>query len=413
MFDSLMRDARDALRSVRRSPGFSALVILILAAGIGANVAMFSVTNAALLKALPFPDPDRLVMGRTTWNGRLGPSVAVPDFMDYRDRSNAFESLGTILGASFGFAITGTQEPEWAEGTLVSVNLFRTLGVSPQVGRDFTEDEGEPDAPLVAMISDGYWQRRFGGTGDVVGSILTIDGDPFTIVGVLPAGFHLLHDVDLWLPMRERGSRASHSWLLVGRLGRSVSIEEAQSRVDVISAQLADAFPETNENKALLLTDLRAAMGEQYRLGLMLLLGAIGLVLLIACANVASLLLARSSTRRVELSVRAALGASRGRLARQLLAESLVLAICAALLGFVIALWLQNLIVALLPLDRLGIHTVGVSLPMLLFTLGLSIGTALAFGGGPGAIEFPNQSGSAAAWRLPIVCRRQLVAAEE
>jgi predicted permease len=383
MIESLVRDARDAVRCVRRSPGFSALVILILTVGIGANVAMFSVTNAALLRALPFPDPDRLVAGRTTWSGRIGPSVAIPDYRDYRDRSDIFETLALIRGNANGHTILGGEGPEGATGIRVSANFFETMGVGPQLGRGFSADEGEPGAPAVAVLSFGYWQRKFGSRADVVGSSLTIDGVPTTILGVMPAGFHLFHDVDFWLPNRRRGARSSHSWLIVGRLEQGVSQEQAQSQMDVISLQLQEAYPETNENKALLITDLQDALSESYRVGLMLLMGTICLVLLIACGNIASLLLARGSARSTELSVRAALGASGTRLVRLLFSESLLLAAVACLLGIVLAVWLQGVILVFMPLDYLGIEKVGVSAPMLVFALLLSIGTALLSGGFP------------------------------
>jgi putative ABC transport system permease protein len=383
MIDSMSGDLRDAIRCVRRSPGFSALVVLILAIGIGANVAMFSVTNAALLKALPFPDSDRLVSGRATFNGRINPSVSIPDYRDYRDRSDVFESLALFRGGSDGHTILGGEVPERASGLRVSVNFFETLGVRPQLGRGFLEEEGEPDGPAVAVLGHGYWQRRFGGSTDVLGSSLPIDGVPNTIVGVMPAGFHLMLDVDFWRPNQREGARGSHSWLIVGRLKAEVSLEQAQSQVDVISIQLQEAYPETNETKALLVTDLQDSLSEGYRVGALLLLGAIGLVLLIACGNIASLLLARGSVRTKELSVRAALGASGRRLARLLFAESFLLAAVACVLGIALAVWLQGVILAFMPLDYLGVEHVGVSAPMLLFAIVLSLGSALLSGGVP------------------------------
>ncbi len=390
MIDSLRRDLQDAVRSMRRSPAFCALVILILAIGIGANVAMFSVTNAALLKALPFPEPDRLVSGRTTWSGRIGPSVSIPDYRDYRDRNDVFESLALMRGGTDGHTILGGDTPERATGQRVSVNFFETLGVRPQLGRGFSPDEGDEDSPLVIVLSDGYWQRRFGGSPDVIGSSFAIDGHPVTIVGVMPPGFRLLFDVDFWSPNRWRGARGSHSWIIVGRMKDEVSIEQAQSQMDVISLQLQEAYPETNENKALLITDLQDSLSESYQTGVVLLMGSIGLVLLIACGNIASLLLARGSARSTELSVRAALGASGSRLARLLFMESLFLALVACALGVMLAVWLQGVILGLMPLDNLGIERVGISAPMLAFALIVSLGTAILSGG------FPALSGSRA-----------------
>jgi putative ABC transport system permease protein len=381
---SFLQDLRYALRTLAKAPAYTAFVVVILGVGIGANVAMFGVTNAALLQTLPFPNADRLVMGRTTFSGRINPWVSVPDYQDYRDQSDALESLSAIFGAANGYTITGGAEPERVSGITVSVSFFSTLGIAPQAGRHFTAGEAEPRAADVAIISHGYWQQRFGGSPDAVGSTLLVDGTPHTIVGVLPAGFHLLVDVDLWRPLREiADSRNNHSWLTIGRLKPGVSIEHAQSQMDVISARLAEAYPATHETKAFLLNNLQEALAAGVRPSLLLLMGAIGLVLLIACGNVAGLLLARGSTRSTELSIRAALGASRGRLARQLFVESLVLAAGAGVLGTVLATWLSGLILAFVPLDALGIRNVPVSASMLPFALALSVGTALLFGALP------------------------------
>jgi putative ABC transport system permease protein len=383
---SILQDFRYAFRSVVKAPAHTAFVILTLALGIGANVAMFSVTNAALLRALPFPDAARLVMGRATWEGRIGPTVSLPDYRDYRDQSDVFESFAAIRDITTGHTITGGGEPEWVSGTVVSVNLFSTLGIDPQAGRHFTADEGEPGGPNVAIISHGYGQRHFGSAVEAPGASLVIDGMPYTVVGVMPAGFHFLYEADFWTPLQRAGHRNSHSWLSVGRLKPGVTLEQAQNQMDVISARLAESYPETNEIKALLLTELQDALAEDYHLGLLLLTGAIGLVLLIACVNIAGLLLARGSARSRELSVRAALGASRGRLARQLFTESVLVAVAAGTLGVGFASWLQDLVLAFVPLRSLGITAVEISTPMLLFALALSLGTALLFGGAPALI---------------------------
>jgi putative ABC transport system permease protein len=380
---SLLQDLRYALRTLAKVPAYTAFVVLILAVGIGANVAMFGVTNAALLRPLPFPDADRLVMGRATFGGRINPWVSVPDYRDYRDQTDALESLAAIFGFTTGHTVTGGAEPERVYGTIASVHLFRTLGIAPQIGRDFTADDADPSAPDAVMISHGYWQRRFGGSYEAVGATLIIDGVPHTVVGVMPAGFHFLFDVDLWRPLRTEDSRNNHSWLTVGRLRPGISLEHAQTEMDVISARLREAYPATHDTKAFLLTDLQDALAAEVRPSLLLLVGAIGLVLLIACGNVASLLLARGSTRSTELSIRAALGASRGRLARQLFTENLVMAVGAGALGTVLAAWLQRLILAFVPLDSLGIREVQISTPVLGFALTLSLGTALLFGAFP------------------------------
>lgn len=380
-------DIRYAGRSLHKAPGFSAVVILILAIGIGANVAMFSVIDSAMLNPVPFPGPERLVLGRATVNGNLSPLVSAQDYWDYRDMSASFESLDAFVGFTRSYTITGVAEPERIDGILVTANLFRTLGVSPVLGRQFTADEGLEGAPDVAMISYGYWQRRFGGAPDVIGSVMTVDGYPYTIVGVMPRGFRLVFDVEFWRPMRPGSDytqyRRWHNWLLLGRLKPSVSLEEAQAEVDVISAQLEAEYPDSNTGKALLLTGLREALVENYRSGLLVLMSAVGLVLLIACGNVAGLLLARGSARRGELSLRAALGASGSRLVRQLLTESLVLAVMAGLLGTLLAGWLQDLLVRPVSVDLSTGLSTDLSDSALGFALVVTLITGLLFGTAP------------------------------
>ena len=383
----LIQDVVYAKRVLVRSPLFTLASVATLAVGIGANVAMFSALDAVLIRALPYPSPERLVYGRATFGSRVNSTVSYPDYIDFRDRSDAFESLALIRSGLQWFPITRLAEPERVSGNWITVDFFAALGVNPQLGRQFTADEGEPGAPNVMLISHGYWQRRFGGSPDAVGRTISVEGYPTTIVGVMPADFRFRYDADIWLPIRngymDTGGRTSHSWQIVGRMRAGVSLQQAQSQVDVIAQQLAEAYPESHENKGLLLTRLDEALVEAYRPNLILLMAATGLVLLIACGNVANLLLARGSARRLELSARAALGASRARLTRQFMAESLLLAILAGGLGTVLALWLQRLIILFMPMDSLGIKEIGMSLPMLGFALVASFATAIVFGVGP------------------------------
>ncbi len=385
--DSFVQDFVYAKRVLIRSPLFTLAAVATLAVGIGANVAMFSVLDAVLIRALPYPTPERLVYGRATFGDRVNSVVSYPDYIDFRDRSDAFESLALIRSGLQSFPVTGLAEPERVSGNWITVDFFPALGVDPQLGRQFTTDEGEPGAPDVMLISHGYWRRRFGGSPDVVGRTISVEGYPTTIIGVMPADYRFRYDADIWLPIRDgymdTGGRSSHSWQIVGRLRAEVSLEQAQSQVDVIARQLAEAYPETHEDKGLLLTSLDDALVEGYRPNLILLMAATGLVLLIACGNVVNLLLARGSTRKLELSARAALGASRGRLTRQFMTESLLLAILAGSVGTVLALWLQRLIILFMPMDSLGIREIGMSAPMLGFALLASFATAIVFGVGP------------------------------
>ena len=382
--DSLLQDVRYAIRGIVRQPGFTVGVILLLAIGIGANVAMFSAFFQSLVRPLPYPESENLVLGRTTFFGYPNPDMSAYDYFDYREQNNVFESVGAIRTGSRFATITGGEEPERVNTVIVSWDLFPTLGVSTVSGRHFTPEEGVLGAPDVAIISGGYWQSRFAGSPDAVGSTLVINDASHTIVGVLPASFEFLHDVDVWLPMRrdspEANSRGWHNWLLVGRMMPGVTLDRAQADLDVISAQLAADFPESNRDKEVLLTQLQDAFAEDFQTTVVLLMGAVGLVLLIACGNVASLLLARGATRRVELSVRAALGASSARIVRQLLTESSVTALSGGVLGIALALCFQKLLGQVIPADVPGLDNIGFSWPMLVFAVVVSVATGLVFG---------------------------------
>jgi len=384
VFSDLGQDIRFALRALRRTPGFTAVALLTLALGIGATTAMFSVTNAAMGRALPYPEPDRLVMGRATFGGVVNPWVAFPDYEDYRDQAESLESLATHNGSASLVTVTGADEPQQARMTFATPNLFGTLGVPPVLGSTFSIDELPPEGPGEVVISHGFWQRWYGGDPDVLGKNLIVDGSPVTVMGVLPASFRFLYDTDLWVPPWPGNSnpitRRYHNWLLVGRLSPGSSLEIARAEIDVISAQLEEAFPDSNKDKALQIDELREAMVEGYRQSILILVGAIVFVLLIACSNVASLLMARGSTRTAELAVRAALGAGRTRLTRQLLVECLILALAAGGVGILLAVWLQDFILRFISMDMLGIGEMGLSYTMLGIALALSLGTVLLFG---------------------------------
>lgn len=383
-FSDLTLDARYAIRGLLRTPGFTVVALLTLALGIGSTTAMFSVANEALGRALPYQDPERLVMGRATFSGNVNPWVAFPDYMDYRDQAESLESLATISGGSSPVTITGGDEPVLARMTFITPNLFEVLGTPPVLGRTFTIDELPGEGAGQVVISHGFWQRWFGGDPDVVGRSLIVDGAPTTVMGVMPPGFRFRYDIDIWAPPWPGNSnpitRRYHNWLLVGRLAPDVSLEAAQAEVDVISAQLEEAYPDSNRRKALQLDGLQEATVEGFQQSLFILLGAIVMVLLIACSNVASLLMARGTTRGGELALRAALGAGRIRLTRQLLVECSILALLAGGIGILLAVWLQDLILGFVAMDTLGITDVGMSPTMLVIALCLSLGTVLLFG---------------------------------
>lgn len=387
LLEDTASDLRHALRGLVRTPTFSLVALLTLALGIGASTAVFSLVNAALGRSLPYPQAHRLVLGRATFDGHVNPWVSFPDYQDYRDGAASFESLATIAGGTNPVTITGRGEPAQAGATFVTGNLFETLGVSPVRGTTFTMEELPSDGAGQTVISHALWQEWFGGSPNVVGQTLVMDGRPMTVMGVMPRGFRFMYDTDLWLPPWPGNSnpinRRFHNWLVVGRLSPDVSLASARSEVDLISERLQDAYPDSNEGKALQVDDLQGALVEGYRTSLFLMVGAVVLVLLIACGNVANLLMARASTRRSEMAVRAALGAGRLRLTRQLLAECLLLAGAAGIGGILLALWLQDLILGFVSMDRLGIEGTGPEPTMLIIALVLSLGTVLLFGVAP------------------------------
>lgn len=348
--EGVWQDLRYAARTLLRAPGFTAVAVLTLALGIGATTAMFSAVDGVLLRPLPFTEPDRLVQlysanpADAITTGNLSP----PDFEDLQRSVPAFERLAAYWfdpGLS-GIDLMGGGEPMRLSTAFVSADFFRTLGVSAAAGRTLLPEENVPGADRAVVLSYGLWQRRFGGDRSAVGRTVALDGEPFTVVGVMPRPFaYPAEQVDVWLPLsriteadipRERGVRYLS---VVGRLAPGVELPNARRMTDAFMARLAQEYPESNEGwSAATILPLRQVLLGEVRPALLALLGAVALVLLIACANLANLLLARGVTRGREYAIRAALGAEQGRLVRQNLTESLLLALLGGALGFALAL---------------------------------------------------------------------------
>ncbi len=384
--DDLLRDLRYAGRNLRRSPGFATLAVLIMALGIGANTAVFSVVNAVILKPLAYRDPDRIVTLTNSSTTREAPTalskqVSIPDVQDWRGQSSSFAAMAYY--ASRETAVNLGSTAEYALVTTVSPDFFRVFAIEPFVGRDFTVDETKQGAAGAAMIGYTYWQSHFGGDPRALGQMVRAAG-PLPIVGVLPPGFGFPNNTDIWMSaVGPPGSRGGQNFLAVGRLKTGVPAEQAQSETTAIARRLEHQFPDTNKGRSVTVTRLRDEMVGNVRPTLYLLLGSVTVVLLIACANTATLLLGKAGARAREVAVRAALGASRKRIVRQLITESLVLALVAGSLGLVLAYWGSKTLVALAPADIPRLAEVGIDRWVLGFTLGISVITSLLFGSIP------------------------------
>ncbi|HEV7890012.1 MAG TPA: ABC transporter permease [Pyrinomonadaceae bacterium] len=384
---TLLQDLKFGTRTLLKRPGFTLVAVLTLALGIGANTAIFSVVNAVLLKPLPFKDSERLVLVYETTQAVPRDFVSVPDLQDYREGSRSFEEFATFVPQSVN--MTGSGEPERVVGGFATSTLFPLLGVNVERGRALTAEDDAEGGGLVAVVGNEFWQRRFGGDPGIVGRPLTFNGEPFTVVGVMPAGFEF-HGVtpDVLLPAHKwpnyKVARSSHNCWVFGRLKDGVSRETAEGELDAIAKRLEEAYPADNKGRGVEVIGLHEEQVEDIRPALLILLGAVGFILLIACANIANLLLARGASRRREVALRSALGASRVRLLRQLLTETLLLSLVGGVAGLIFAQWgvdaLLTLNSANIPLQG-GLH-VGAALDarVLLFSLGLSILTGFVFG---------------------------------
>jgi putative ABC transport system permease protein len=384
--NNLWQDLGYGARMLRKNPGFTLIAVLTLALGIGANTAIFSVVNALLLRPLPYAEAERLVLLSESRAGERQ-SASYPNYADWRARAQSFE--GMAIGWPQTFTLTGGERAARVPGYTVNWNFFPLLRVQPQLGRMFTEADDRYGAPRTVIVSHGFWQRQWGGELNVIGQTLRLTNETYTVIGVLPPGFEYFEPADLYTPLglvlgpdsafAGRGNSA-FDFYAVARLKPSVTVAQAHREMDAIGRQLAREYPKFNEGKSALAERLQDVMSESVRHPLWMLLGAVGFILLIACINVANLLLVRAAERQKELAVRLALGAGRWRIIRQLLSESLSIAALGGAGGLLLGSWMLQGLLALAPVEIPQLSRVGLDNRVLLFTLGMAALTNLLVG---------------------------------
>jgi putative ABC transport system permease protein len=382
----MLSDLRFAVRTLARTPVFAVAAVLTLALGIGATTSIFSVVNAVLLRSLPYPQPNQLVIVNET-NNRLhiqNFSSSVLNYLSWKEVAQSFESIGAVGGASFN--LSGRGDPENFTGATITPSLFRLLGIQPVRGRSFRDGEDAPSAPPVVMIGEALWKRRFGADEALINSHLTLSGVDYTVIGIAPASLALLTNGDIWVPLTIDGSkeiRLNHTITTVARVKPGVSVRQAQAEMETVVSSLKKQYPELQDWGINLVTFFRTFVSEQLQTALLVLLAAVLFVLLIACANVANLMLSRAAARQSEIAVRTAMGAGRGRLIRQLLTESMLLAVCGGAAGILAALWTIRLMNRGLPPNLIPIPTIPIDSGVLAFACALTLLTGLIFGLAP------------------------------
>jgi len=387
--DSILKDIRYGLRSLLKRPGFTAIALIALALGIGANTTIFSLVNAVILQPLPYKDPDRLVwVYGNIRNGGNRASVSPLDFLDYRSQNKTFEQFAASISINLSMNLTGSGEPERLTASSITGNYFDTFGVRPALGRGFSLENEKTGQDQVTVLSHALWQTRFGGDPNIVNKTIILDGKPYQVLGVMPAEAVLPQPADLWVPLNFESNldmkrRQAHFLRPMGRLKEGVTFAQARADTDLIAAQLEQQYPDSNTGWSLRLVPLREILVGGSRTMLFILFGAVGLVLLIACANVANLLLVRAAARQKEIAMRTALGASRGRIIRQMITESLLLAIFGGVLGALLAMVGIKLLVSLSGDNIPRTANVKIDATVLVFTLFISFATGLIFGLAP------------------------------
>jgi putative ABC transport system permease protein len=385
--ETLLKDIRYGLRMIAKSPGFTLVAVLALAVGIGANSAIFSVVNAVLLRALPFEQQEQLVQiwGTNIKRGTDRNAASYPDFADFRDQNTVFEHIAAYTQSSA--ILTGVDAPEQLSGVAASGDLFDVLGARPLHGRAFTPTDQQPENPRVAVISYGLWQRRFAASPNIVGQQITLDNVSRTVIGIMPQGFAFPLEAqksEYWVPINPttetNKERGAHYLNVIARLKQDTSLQQAQAEMATIASRLEQQYPERNTGRGVNLISMYENVVGEVRPALLILLGAVGFVLLIACANVANLLLARAASRQKEIAIRSALGANRARIIRQLLTESVLLSVMGGFLGLLLALWGLDLLVAVMPADLPRMKEIGLDARVLSFTLLVSVLTGIIFG---------------------------------